>query len=378
MAITYPIGPTSVPADLTLPPPAYRRRLWLALGGLLLFAASYVALTAWLGWTAYRLLTSALQGGENSFWGFVVGGSAALLTVFMVKGFFFIKQGRADKYEIEVTATDQPQLFAFLRRLADDAKAPRPHRVFLSPRVNASVSYDLSLINFIIPSKKNLEIGLGLVNVLTLGELTAVLAHEFGHFTQRSMAVGRWVYIAQQIAAQIVARRDKFDAFLNRWTRVDVRIAWVGWLLSIIVWSIRSLVDSLFSVALRMQRALAREMEMHADLVAVSLTGSDSLIYALHRLRTADDAWDRTLAFAGAERAKGHLVKDLFAIQLRLIERLSLVDAEMYRSAPALPETQPQALRLFKAELAQPPRMWSTHPPNDEREVNAKRVYIPA
>jgi len=70
--------------------------------------------------------------------------------------------------------------------------------------VNASVSYDLSLINFIIPSKKNLEIGLGLVNVLTVCELTAVLAHEFGHFTQRSMAVGRWLYIAQQIAGQIV------------------------------------------------------------------------------------------------------------------------------------------------------------------------------
>jgi Zn-dependent protease with chaperone function len=296
----------------------------------------------------------------------------------MVKGFFFIKHGRADKHELEVTAADQPELFVFLHRLADDAKAPRPHRVFLSPRVNASVSYDLSLINFIIPSKKNLEIGLGLVNVLTLGELTAVLAHEFGHFTQRSMAVGRWLYIAQQIAGHIVARRDKFDAFLNRWTRIDLRIAWLGWLLAIIVWSIRSLVDSLFSVALRTQRALAREMEMHADLVAVSLTGSDSLIYALHRLRTADDAWDRTLAFAGSELAKGHLVKDLFAVQLRLIERMSVVDAELYRRAPALPETQPQALRLFKAELAQPPRMWSTHPPNDQRELNAKRAYISA
>ena len=57
---------------------------------------------------------------------------------------------------------------------------------------------------------------------------------------------------------------------------------------------------------------------------------------------------------------------------------MSAVDAELYRRAPALPATKPQALRLFKAELAQPPRMWSTHPPNDEREANAKRAYIPA
>src|SRR5215468_1375300 len=146
MSISYPIGPTSVPADLTVPPPAYRRRVWLALGGLLLFAALYVALTGWLAWTAYRLLSSAVQGGDDSFGGFVVGGCAALLTVFMVKGFFFIKHGRFGQHEIEVTAADQPQLFEFLHRLADEAKAPRPHRVFLSPRVNASVSYDLSLI----------------------------------------------------------------------------------------------------------------------------------------------------------------------------------------------------------------------------------------
>jgi len=72
------------------------------------------------------VLSSAVQGGEDSFWGFVVGGSAALLTVFMVNGLSFIKHGRADKHELEVTATDQPELFAFLHRLADEPKAPRP------------------------------------------------------------------------------------------------------------------------------------------------------------------------------------------------------------------------------------------------------------
>src|SRR6185369_15117447 len=105
---------------------------------------------------------------------------------------------------------------------------------------NAAVFYDLSIINLIFPSKKNLEVGLALVNVLTLGELKAVLAHEFGHFAQRSMAVGRWVYVAQQIAAQIVSRRDALDKFLRGLSNTDFRIAWVGWALSLTVWSIRS------------------------------------------------------------------------------------------------------------------------------------------
>lgn len=202
MAISFPVGPASVPSDLTQPPATYRRRVALALAGLVLFLLLYLLLTGWLGFTAYRLMAASIQGGNDSFWGFVVGACAAFLTIFMVKGIFFVKHGRTNEFEVEVTAADQPALFEFLHRLADQTGAPRPHRVFLSSRVNASVSYDLSLLNLLFPSKKNLEIGLGLVNTLTLGELKAVLAHEFGHFTQRSMAVGRWVATAQQIAAR--------------------------------------------------------------------------------------------------------------------------------------------------------------------------------
>src|SRR6185436_3911422 len=107
----------------------------------------------------------------------------------------------------ELTPLEEPELFAYLYRLADAAGAPRPHRVLVSARVNAAVFYDLSFWNLLWPAKKNLEIGLGLVNTLNLSETTAVLAHEFGHFAQRSMAVGRWVYTAQQVAGHIVAAR---------------------------------------------------------------------------------------------------------------------------------------------------------------------------
>src|SRR5262249_18853569 len=166
-------------------------------------------------------------------------------------------------------------------------------------------------------SRKNLEIGLGLVNVLSLGELKAVLAHEFGHFAQRTMAVGRWVYIAQQIAGHIVARRDALDAFLARLSRVDIRIAWIGLLMPIIVWSVRSLVDLVFRIVVLAQRARSREMEFQADLVAVSTTGSDALIHALHKLAAADQSWSRAVDFANSEIREGHGVKDLFSVQTR-------------------------------------------------------------
>ncbi|MBC7983852.1 MAG: M48 family metalloprotease [Candidatus Obscuribacterales bacterium] len=374
----YPASPNSVPDDLTKPTATYKQRAWLAMAGLGLFVVLYFALTAWFGWTAYRLLGGALQGGSNVLWGFIAGLCAAFLAVFMAKAIFFIKHSYQID-DIEITPAEHPKLFQFLYRLADEAGAPRPHRVFLSPRVNAAVFYDLSILNLILPSKKNLEIGLGLMNVLSLGEFKAVLAHEFGHFAQRSMAVGRWVYIAQQIAGQIISRRDILDRFLRGLSRFDLRIAWVGWLLSLIVWSIRSVMETVFRVVVLAQRALSREMEFQADLVAVSLTGSDAIVHALHRLNVADTAWDRAAHFAHSEASEGRLVADVFAVQSQVINRLrAITDDPSFHDVLPLPVAEPHNHRVFKTELAQPPRMWSTHPANVEREENAKRVYIGA
>ncbi len=128
------------------------------------------------------------------------------------------------------------------------------------------------------------------------------------------------------------------------------------------------------------QRALSREMEMQADLVSVSLTGSDArMIHALHRIAGADDAWDRAIGFANGELGKGRLVADLFAVQSHIIAHMrTILGQPDYGAEPAAPAERPELHRVFKTELAQPPRMWSSHPFNHEREDNAKRVYIAA
>ncbi|HEY6124392.1 MAG TPA: M48 family metallopeptidase, partial [Steroidobacteraceae bacterium] len=375
----YPPGPATVPPNLTAATTAYKHRAWLAMAGLAAFIALYFALSGWFAWTAWRLFDGMFgQGGHFDLWQFVAAVCSTFLAVFMLKALFFI-QHRFDVEDIEITRQDQPQLFDFIDRLADEARAPRAHKVYLSARVNAAVFYDLSLLNLIVPSKKNLEIGLGLVNVVTLGELKAVLAHEFGHFAQRSMAVGRWVYISQQIAGHVVARRDALDKLLQQLSRFDLRIAWVGWILSVIVWSIRSMMDVLFRGVLLAQRALSRQMEFQADLVAVSLTGSDALIHALHKLNAADDAWDKALSFANSECRAKRGITDLFAVQNRIIERMrEILNQPLYGQVPPLPATARDSHRVFKTELAQPPRMWGTHPPSADRENNAKQRYVAA
>lgn len=365
----YPPGPSDIPAELTRPSAQYRRQAWIAVGSLLLFILAYLGLAGWFVHTSIRAISR-----DNLF----VGASCGLLAIFMLKGLLFVRQG-GDGSNMEVTSSNQPQLFNFIHRLADEAGAPRPHRVFLSSQVNAAVFYDISPLNLVFPSRKNLLIGLPLVNALTLSELKAVLAHEFGHFAQRSMAVGSWVYIAQQVAMALVARRDWLDQFLSFISRLDIRIAWIGWCLKLVVWSLRSLLDSLLRLVVLAQRALSRQMEFRADLVAVALTGSDELIHALHKLRAADEAWDWTVRFLADQMSREQLPKDFFYIQTLVSSRLGEIRGDaLWGKIPPAGTEPPAQRRLFKQGFAQPPQMWATHPANADREENAKRFYVPA
>ncbi len=359
-------------------PPRYRRQAWLAVAALAIFMLLYAGLAGWFVRTAWRLSFGGSGDSGGRIFGFLTALCAAFIAAFMIKGVFFIRRGKPEGLT-ELREQDQPRLFNFLHKLADEAGAPRPHKVYVSARVNAAVFYDLSLLNFLLPSRKNLEIGLSLVNSLTLGEVRAVLAHEFGHFAQRSMAVGRWVYIAHQITAQLVARRDKLDAFVESLSRSDFRIAWIGWVLQTIVWAIRSLIDLAFRGVLLLEQALSREMELQADLVAVSLTGSDALVHALSKLRAADDSFDRAVSFAQGEQSRGAPVADLFEVQGHLMKRMAaILDDPLYGRVPLVPLADPAQHRVFKAELTQPPRMWLSHPLNHEREANAKKIYVAA
>ncbi|TGK15516.1 M48 family metallopeptidase [Leptospira stimsonii] len=375
MEINSPIN--TLPSEISGLNQAHKRNLWLTVIGLVLFVLVYLALSGWFAWASYSFIHHGLGGNGLELYSWIAGIGSGLISLFMIKALFFVKKGNmGDEYEI--TEKDQPQLFQFLHQLADETGAPRPHRVFLSPQVNACVFYDLSMLNFFFPSKKNLEIGLALVNVLSISELKAVLAHEFGHFAQKSMAVGNWVYIAQQIAAHLIARRDALDDFLRSVSRFDIRVAWIGWILRLVIWSLRSAMESFFNLVVLAQRALSREMEFQADLVAVSVTGSDALIHALHKLQAADEAWETTQGFIVDHIRMGKGAKDIFPIHSKIIDHSRKIwNNPHYGKVPELPSENPEKHRIFTSEIAQPPRMWATHPYNHEREANAKKRYVP-
>ncbi len=383
LTITYPQAPVGVPDALLIPTRTYKRHVWLAVAAILAFIFLYGGLLGYFAWFVYRVFGGAMMAGQGRVQAFFVSLPAMFFLSFLLQGLFAFRRGQRDDL-VEIFETDEPQLFLFLRRVSQETGAPFPHRVFLSARVNAGVFYDVSLRNLLWPTEKNLELGLGVVNVLSIDEFKAVIAREFGHFAQKSMAVGRWVYIAHQVANQILSARGRVDAFLNGLSVQDVRIAWIGWLLRIFVWAIRAILDTSFLLVVLAHRALGREMEFAADRVAVASSGSDSIVHALYRLGPADEAWRTALGSVMGQLQESKTLGDLFAVQSEVLSHLRHITAEPSlgctpsRAAQEARTTLPDQQRVFETSLAQPPQMWSTHPANRDREDNAKAIYMPS
>ena len=89
---------------------------------------------------------------------------------------------RADKFDPPwpmLDAAGQPRLFRKLQELAAATKQEMPTEVYLVPDVNAWVSDRGGRMG--IGSRRVMGIGLPLLQILSISELAAVLAHEFGH-----------------------------------------------------------------------------------------------------------------------------------------------------------------------------------------------------
>jgi Zn-dependent protease with chaperone function len=301
---------------------------------------------------------------------------SGLLCLFLVKGFF--KRGnRNPGIRVEVTEKEQPELFAFIRRLCQDTRAPFPHRVYLLPEVTAAVAFDESFVNLLVPSKKNLIIGLGLVNRLNLAEFKAVLAHEFGHFSQNSMRLGSYVYTSNRIIADIVFARDWLDDLVAAATRIDLRISVFVWVFQGGLWVVRKGLHYLFRAINFANVSLSRQMEYNADRVAASVTGSDPLIFALARLdfasETLGQAWGDLMAAAD----HGRYSRDVYYHQTKAAEFLKAKRGDpTLGEVPELPADPTQTVQVFKPEDTRVPAMWATHPANPEREANAKALYF--
>jgi Zn-dependent protease with chaperone function len=223
-------------------------------------------------------------------------GLGIMVVYFLLK--FLFKKNVVDRSGlIEITQNDQPELFNFIRRITVETKTPFPKKIYLSANVNAGVFYDSSFWSMFFPVRKNLQIGLGLVNSVNISELKAILAHEFGHFSQRSMKFGSYIYNVNNIIYNMLFDNDSYREALESWAGTSGYFAIFASITARIVGAIQWIMRKVYVVVNKSYLGLSREMEFHADAVAAYVSGSNPLISSLQRLAPADICYNNLLNY---------------------------------------------------------------------------------
>ena len=387
----FPLSAVSTARSSLLSPPRLRQassstttyRLKVFTLGMALFGLLAAYLVALMGSAAASgwLLVQIFSGGFTPLQGLGLSlgvGATTLLTFVLAKGLF--RHSAVDRSEfIELDESSQPEFFAFLQDIYNRCGAPAPDRVFACPDVNAGVFVETSILDVFRPPRRNLLVGMGMVNALNRTELEAVLAHEFGHFSQRSMRLHDYVRVVTNILEEVIHGRDRIDLSIAGWHDGDAIRQGLVSPLNAATALVRRVAGALLAVIRRMEASLSRQMEFAADQVALELTGSDALIHALKRTDWADRCFSQTLY--DLEQALSDEVRtdDLFYHQIRLGEamRQRLGDPTL-GIPPELPDDPTTYVPVFDDDDdhgLQRADQWASHPPHALREKMARQDY---
>ncbi len=377
--VPYPPSPSEVPEGLTDYADSYTRQQNLLLSGLFVFLTFYIGavfffalIGTWCVWSLDDFFVLKVVGLVFS----------GIFFLFLVKGFF--KRPAVDKeMHLEIKEHEQPILFAFIEHLCDELDAPLPNKVFVSPDVNAAVMPRTSLINLFVEPKKDLLIGLGLVNSVNLSEFKAVLAHEFGHFSQSAMT-SSYTYVANRIIADLVEGEDWFDRVVNGCKKQENVLAVIGYVIGAPLWVGRKVLEWLYKAITLQRLAVSREREFHADLVAVSAAGSNAVVHCLLRTEFGHQCFMQAVNDMATALDHKLYSSDMYLHQDRAstVVRRKKKDPRLGLPPALKTPTDGKDIEVFDAEEEEMedeiPPMWRTHPCNSDREKNAKEEFVPA
>ncbi len=240
-----------------------------------------------------KVLVSGFTGGIYvyifrliAYFGPLFGGAVAVF--FMFKPLFARSPKRPEALTLNPAL--EPKLFQFIAHVSDLVSAPMPKRIDLNCELNASAGFRRGWLSF-FGNDLVLTIGLPLVAGMDIRQFAAVIAHEFGHFTQGTAM--RFGYIVDRIDrwfVRVVYERDSWDEMLDEWSNSieDSRLAMVLWCAHIAVWFSRQILRLLMLCGHAVSCFLSRQMEFHADSCAINVSGSEKFESMLIRLREQD------------------------------------------------------------------------------------------
>lgn len=348
---------------------------------ILLFFLVYVALitfslimVAAIGYLVYEIIiTVKFNYFVLLFCGGLIG-MAVFVVIFLLK-FIFSFQSNDTSQFIEIKRNQEPELFKLIDDVVNEVGTDYPKKVFLSNDVNAFVNYNSAFWSMFLPVRKNLTIGMGLINTTTVSELKAILAHEFGHFSQRSMKVGSYVNQANKMIYDMLYNNkgftDSMDSFASTHAIIAILTKLAAWFIMGIQWILAKFYDFLYLKHM----SLSRQMEFNADAIATYVVGSDVKSASLLRLEISDAAFANSLNFY-LDKKIDFDTKNIYNNQTTLLHYLAKENNhDVKNNLPYINENEIDRYNKSKLHIED---QWASHPTIKQRIEAIKKLNIPS
>lgn len=286
-------------------------------------------------------------------------GLGVLVLFFLLK--FIFKSNKVDRSHLtEIKQAEEPKLFKMIDDIVEEVGTNFPKKVYLSTDINAAVFYDSSFWSMFFPIKKNLQIGLGLVNTVTQSELKAILSHEFGHFSQKTMKVGSYVYNVNQVIFNLLFDNESYENLMKKLANASIYFSTFVIIAYKIIEGIKWVLRQIYSVVNKSYLALSREMEFHADEIAANVTGYEPLKSSLLRLSLADHSFSSVLSFYDRKIVENKKSENIYKDHLFVTNFLAKDNnIEIRNNLPQVSETELNKFNKSKLVIKD---QWASHP----------------
>jgi Zn-dependent protease with chaperone function len=352
----------------------YRSQAIKAIFAIMFFIAVYLTVLLFsillVGFLFYEALTIEPGGVGRAFFNIVLFVTAFALLIFII--FFFFRKQTVDRTGwIEITEKAQPKLFEMISSIARQLDVHFPQRVYFSCGVDAMVFYDSNFKNLFFPSKENLVIGLGLINSVSESELKAILAHEFGHFTQRSWNVYSYLYIENQIIYKMLIDEQFYQTLLQKFFQTILGFAWI-----VVIYSriIRWILRKAYYFVSKTYMALSREMEFHSDEISAKIAGTVPAVTSLLRSTLAMDSFNYLWQFYFERLSDNIKTENIYPQHYHII--ITIANKYGMEIKSDLPHVTKEIINRFNRSKLIIEDQWASHPTIYDRVTRLEELNI--
>lgn len=249
-------------------------------------------------------------------------------------------------FGITVSRAQQPRMWQLCDRLAKEVGTRPPDEIYISPEAGIGVHLSGGLFTMLIGrTRRVLTIGVPSISNLTVSEMEAILAHEFGHFSNKDTAWNSLTFTMAAALDNTLSTMPNPARAQGFWLKLTSFLNPALWLLV-----------AYHFLFLLITSGFYRVREMLADKTAIGLYGCDNFSSGLMKVARNDYVFHSYVIpeMVSAMRDKHQVFKNVFSFMsegLRTTDAQHLADidaAVLKDEAPSVHASHP----MLKERLA--------------------------